>query len=223
MIPSADDIRGIRAVIFDMDGTLVGSEPFTGHSVRRLLAAEGIDDPNLDMGVFHGRTWQAISDALIERHPQLSGICSPALLDGHFEACWEETPPPYIPGAHGALGAAHAVARTAIATSSRRPAVARLVARRGLDSLVDTIVCADDFEPSKPDPACFLLAAERLGVAPASCLVFEDSVAGQTAATRAGMTVVCIGTARDAPGAPRLAIPDYEALPDGFFANITRA
>jgi mannitol-1-/sugar-/sorbitol-6-phosphatase len=223
MIPTARDIRGIQAVIFDMDGTLVDSEPFTGHSVRRLLAAEGIDDPELDMSVFHGRTWQAISDALIARHPQLAGRCTPEGLDAQFEACWEETPPPYIPGAHAALGAAKAHARTAICTSSRRPAVAGLVARRGLAPLLDAVICADDFGPSKPDPACFLLAAERLGVTPARCLVFEDSVAGQTAAARAGMTVVGIGPARAAPEAPRFAIPDYEALPAGFFSAITRA
>lgn len=221
MTPTPRHIRGIGAVIFDMDGTLVDSEPFTARSVGRLLAAEGIADPDLDPSVFHGRTWQAISDALIERHPQLRGRCSPALLDAHFEACWEDRPPPYIAGAHGALTAAHAHARTAIATSSRRPAVSRLVARRGLAPLVDAVVCADDFGPSKPDPACFLLAAERLGVPPGRCLAFEDSVAGQTAAARAGMTVVGIGRMRTGPAAPRFAIRDYGMLPAGFFAGIT--
>lgn len=223
MIPTPADIRGIAAVIFDMDGTLVDSEPYTGLSVQRMLDAAGIVDPDLDMAVFHGRTWQAISDALVERHPSLAGRCTPEALDADFEACWEETPPPYIAGAHGALSQAHAHARTAICTSSRRPAVARLVARRGLEPLLDAVICADDFGPSKPDPACFLLAAERLGVAPDRCLVFEDSVAGQTAALRAGTTVVGIGPVRAGADAPRFAIPHYEVLAPEFFAGITRA
>lgn len=222
MIPTAADISGIQAVVFDMDGTLVDSEPYTGISVRRLLAAQGIDDPDLDMSVFHGCTWQAISDALVARHPGLAGVCTPEGLDAQFEALWEETPPPFIAGAPQALAAAHAQGRTAICTSSRRPAVARLVSARGLGPDLDAIVCADDFGPSKPDPACFLLAAERLGVPPARCLVFEDSVAGQTAAARAGMTVVGIGPLRTGPHAPRFAIPHYEALPAGFFADISR-
>lgn len=222
MIPAVGRIHGIEAVIFDMDGTLVDSEPFTGRSVERMLIAQGIADPELDMQQFHGRTWRSIADALVARHPQLAGACTPERLDAGFEALWEETPPPFIKGAHLALTAAHRHARTAICTSSRRPAVARLVARRGLAPLVDEVVCADDFGPSKPDPACFRLAADRLGVLPSACLVFEDSVAGQTAALRAGMTVVGIGETRHPPMGLRYAIPDYTALPADFFERASR-
>jgi beta-phosphoglucomutase len=223
MIPTAAHLSGIQAVIFDMDGTLVDSEPYTGMSVQRLLDAQGIADPDLDMSAFHGVTWQAISDALVARHPRLAGVCTPDRLEAVFEDLWEETPPPFILGAKAAMVAAKAVARTAICTSSRSAAVTRLVSARGLGPHLDGVICADDFGPSKPDPACFQLTAERLGVAPDRCLVFEDSVAGQTAAARAGMTVVGIGPLRMGDHAPRYAIPHYEALPAGFFAGITRA
>ena len=56
----------------------------------------------------------------------------------------------------------------------------------------DTLVCAGDYEKGKPHPEAFLLAASRLGVAPASCLVFEDTDLGIQAATAAGMASVKI-------------------------------
>jgi HAD superfamily hydrolase (TIGR01509 family) len=54
----------------------------------------------------------------------------------------------------------------------------------------DTLVCAEDYEKSKPDPEAFLLAASRLGVAPEACLVFEDTEMGTQAAKAAGMAWV---------------------------------
>jgi HAD superfamily hydrolase (TIGR01509 family) len=56
----------------------------------------------------------------------------------------------------------------------------------------DTLVCAGDYEKGKPDPEAFLLAASKLGVAPAACLVFEDTDLGIQAATAAGMASVKI-------------------------------
>ncbi len=216
-------IRGVQAVIFDMDGTLVDSEPFTATSVEAMLAAEGIQDPELDPTCFFGRTWQAISDALIARHPQLAGRCSPEVLDARFLQCWRETPPPPIPGALSALAAARACGPTALATSSHRGAVDALVAQLDLARWLDVVVSAEDFARSKPDPECFLLAANRLGVAPRACLVFEDSLAGLQAARAAGMQAVAI--THRTPDIDRaralsdLAVPDYRGLPTDFFCR----
>jgi HAD superfamily hydrolase (TIGR01509 family) len=60
----------------------------------------------------------------------------------------------------------------------------------GILDKFDTLVCAGDYERSKPDPQPFLIAAERLGVAPEDCLVFEDTEMGIQAATAAGMASV---------------------------------
>jgi len=64
----------------------------------------------------------------------------------------------------------------------------------GLLDKFDTIVSADDYKHGKPAPDCYLLAAERLGVAPADCLVFEDTEMGIESATAAGMASVKIPT-----------------------------
>jgi HAD superfamily hydrolase (TIGR01509 family) len=60
----------------------------------------------------------------------------------------------------------------------------------GILDKFETLVCAGDYTKSKPDPEPFLIAAERLGVAPEDCLVFEDTEIGIQAATAAGMTSV---------------------------------
>lgn len=216
-------ICGVEAVIFDMDGTLVDSEPFTAVSVEELLAAEGIEDHELDPTCFFGRTWQAISDELIARHPQLAGRCSPEILDARFLQCWQQTPPPPIPGALSALAAAKACGPTALATSSHRSAVDALMAQLDLSRWLDVVVSSEDFTRSKPDPECFLLAADRLGVAPKACLVFEDSLAGLQAARSAGMQAVAI-THRTpdmeaANALSDLAVPNYRGLPADFFVR----
>jgi HAD superfamily hydrolase (TIGR01509 family) len=66
----------------------------------------------------------------------------------------------------------------------------------GLHALFDTVVTLNDVPAAKPDPAMFLLAAARLGTAPADCLVLEDSAQGMEAARRAGIPALDV---REAP------------------------
>jgi len=68
----------------------------------------------------------------------------------------------------------------------------------GLRDAVSFSLGAEDYGPGKPDPSCFLMAAERLGVNPEQCVVFEDSAAGVLAAKSAGMS--CVALVR--PGLP---------------------
>ena len=76
-----------------------------------------------------------------------------------------------------------------VSGSTKESVTASLVTLKLLDRF-DTMVCAGDYQRSKPDPEPFLLAAERLGVAPGACLVFEDTEMGIRAATAAGMASV---------------------------------
>jgi beta-phosphoglucomutase family hydrolase len=76
-----------------------------------------------------------------------------------------------------------------VSGSTRDSVTASLIALNLLDRF-DTLVCAGDYKKSKPDPEAFLLAAERLGVAPEHCLVFEDTEMGIQAASAAGMAWV---------------------------------
>jgi HAD superfamily hydrolase (TIGR01509 family) len=76
-----------------------------------------------------------------------------------------------------------------VSGSTRESVKVSLVSLKLLDRF-EELVCAGDYEKSKPDPEAFLLAAARLGVAPESCLVFEDTDLGIQAAKAAGMASV---------------------------------
>jgi HAD superfamily hydrolase (TIGR01509 family) len=91
----------------------------------------------------------------------------------------------YIEASHGRISVA------VVSGSTRDSVTASLEALKILDRF-DTLVCAGDYARSKPDPEPFLIAAERLGKAPADCLVFEDTDMGIQAATAAGMASVKI-------------------------------
>jgi HAD superfamily hydrolase (TIGR01509 family) len=78
-----------------------------------------------------------------------------------------------------------------VSGSTRESVTASLVSLKLLDKF-DTLVCAGDYKKSKPDPEAFLLAAAKLGVAPETCLVFEDTDMGIQAARAAGMAFVKI-------------------------------
>jgi HAD superfamily hydrolase (TIGR01509 family) len=68
----------------------------------------------------------------------------------------------------------------------------RTLGALGLVEKFDAIVCSEDYERGKPFPDPFLVAAEKLGVEPSRCLVFEDTVTGELAAKAAGMTSVLV-------------------------------
>lgn len=78
----------------------------------------------------------------------------------------------------------------AVVSGSARDSVTASLTTLNLLDRFDTLVCAGEYEKSKPDPEAFLMAASRLGVAPQSCLVFEDTLMGIQAATAAGMASV---------------------------------
>jgi mannitol-1-/sugar-/sorbitol-6-phosphatase len=214
------ELRGIEAVLFDMDGTLVLTEDRTERALAALLVAVGAapDDAEIDLTRFHGVTWAETGVWLAERYPALRGVDIAAELQGRFHETFVDDPPSQVPGAREAVAAAAAVVPTAIVTSSNRETLALVCDQLDLHGLVTATVAAEDCTRSKPSPQPFTRAAERLGVDPRSCLVFEDSVAGVQAARAAGAAVIAIGP--ESGHEPWLV--DYRDLPPGFFAEATR-
>jgi HAD superfamily hydrolase (TIGR01509 family) len=103
---------------------------------------------------------------------------------------------PLLPGVEALLRQAkQAGLQRAVASSSSCGWVDGWLGRHGIRDLLDVVVARDDVCKVKPDPELFLLAASRLRVAPAGCLVFEDSPNGMRAALAAGMRCVAVPNA----------------------------
>ena len=193
------------AVLFDMDGTLLSSIGSVVRSWTRLAQEFGI--PAESFGDFHGIPARALLDILMaerpvaERERAFARIVEIEVADvGDIEV---------LPGAAAAL-AAVAESGAIVTSSTRRLALARLAAS-GL-SAPEVVVFAEDVTRGKPDPDPYLLAAARLGVAPARCLVVEDSAAGVAAARAAGAATVALTTSEPGAIGADLTVPDLSAL-----------
>ncbi|MDH3531811.1 MAG: HAD family phosphatase [Gammaproteobacteria bacterium] len=221
------DIGNIGAVLFDMDGTLVDSEPMTGPVIRAFCREHGIADADYQWTEFYGVTWQQVARRIATDHLQNADIIDMA---AELHRIWlrmcKENPPVPVPGAIEAVRKAHARLPTAIVSSAYRESIDLTVDQLGLADYVTCRVGAEDYAKSKPAPDGFLHAAAALHTAPQSCLVFEDSRAGLQAARAARMKVIAIThrsnvAARASQLADR-AIRDFTMLEDGFFDTIGR-
>lgn len=178
------------AVLFDLDGTLVDSGPAV---LRSWVAWAGENDITPErLHGFHGMPALRILEVLAE-----DGLLAPERVLAAAERLeqlevGDVDDVVLLPGAAAALEAIGA-ARSAIVTSCTAPLAAARIAASGLSSPA-VVVTAGDVAVGKPDPAPFLLAAQRLNVSPERCLVVEDAVSGLEAAQAAGMSSLAVTT-----------------------------
>lgn len=181
-------------VIFDLDGTLVDSEPNYYEAGRRLLAGYGVADFSWEQ---HARFIGIGTRETLEILSREFGIDAPLeeLLAGKNRAYLElarahtEVFPEMRTFVERLSAAGHPMA---VASGSSRAAIEAVLAGTGLDALLTTLVSAEEVAHGKPEPDVFLEAARRLGVDPADCVVLEDAAPGALAAHRAGMRCIAV-------------------------------
>jgi HAD superfamily hydrolase (TIGR01509 family) len=184
------------AYLFDCDGTIADSMPLHYIAWNKALAEWNCEFDEELFYAWGGMPVAEIISTLNEKH----GLCMPVETVSrrkeslYFELLPRLRPVPevleHIQAEHGRIPFA------VVSGSTRESVVASLTALNLLDRF-DTLVCAGDYEKSKPDPEAFLLAAARLGVAPEACLVFEDTEMGVQAAKAAGMAAVKVPPPRE--------------------------
>ncbi len=187
----------IKAVIFDVDGVLVRTDAMHEHAWRTLAQREGLPFPDglsdKLRGVSRERSLELLLGSASDRY---TGEQRAGLMHFKNELFLAEvramTPTDVLPGVRELITELkNAGGKLAAASASRN---ARLVLdRTDLASSLDAIIDGNDAPLAKPNPQCFLLAAQALGVAPADCVVVEDAPAGVEAAINAGMKVVGVG------------------------------
>ena len=193
-----------EALLLDMDGTLVHSTTEV-ETVWRLWCQGHRLDPAPVLAMCHGVRSREVIRALA---PQLDLVREVALLD-ELEIQHAGVAEP-IAGARTLL-AALPPARWALVTSASQRVARHRLASAGLP-LPRWLIGAEEVVRGKPDPEPYLLAARRLGLAPADCLVFEDAPAGIRSALQAGCQVVQIGGDKRFDGGVRARLEDWRQI-----------
>jgi HAD superfamily hydrolase (TIGR01509 family) len=199
---------GIQAVVFDLDGVLIDSEPLwdeVREELTRELGGRWHANAQRDMMGMSSREWarymhdelgvdlppEEISDQVVDRVKARLGADLPLL-----------------PHAREAVEALAAHTRLAIASSANRPVIDFVLERSGLARNFEATVSSEEVAKGKPAPDVYLEAARRLGVDAPACAAIEDSQNGLRAASAAGMRVVAIPNKKYPPEPDALALAD---------------
>ncbi|AUG79480.1 HAD family hydrolase [Kitasatospora sp. MMS16-BH015] len=203
-----------RALLLDMDGTLVNSDAVVERCWRRWAERHGLD-PAAVLRVAHGRQGHLTMAELLPDRPMAEHLAENRLMLAEETADTEGLVP--VLGAPAFLAALTGLPHALVTSADDRLARTRMAAA-GLPYPA-VAVTAESVSASKPDPEGFLKGAAELGFAPADCLAFEDSEAGLAAARAAGIPVVGIGPRAAAhpceAHAPTLAEVTVTPGPDG--------
>lgn len=202
----------LKTALFDFDGVIVDTEPIYDifWNEAGIRYETGIDN---FAAVIKGTTLPYIIEKYFsDRTEEFRRMVVKESTE------YESTMP--LPTMPGSIEFLHLLkekgVQMGLVTSSDNSKVERAFKLHHLDNLFDTVVTADRITKGKPDPMCYLLAANDLGVSPADCLVFEDSFAGIQAGTAAGMRVIGLSTTNPAES---LKDKVYEVIPN--FEKIT--
>jgi HAD superfamily hydrolase (TIGR01509 family) len=179
--------KQIKAALFDLDGVIFDTEPqytiFWGAQCREFHP----EHPGLEHEI-KGSTLDQIynkwfAGELETKREEVTQRLNAFEAQMHYD---------YLAGLEAFLADLHrAGVKTAVVTSSNQPKMQSVYrSHPEFQSLFDAILTSEDFSRSKPFPDCYLSAAEKFGVAPEECVVFEDSINGLKSGRAAGMKVV---------------------------------
>jgi HAD superfamily hydrolase (TIGR01509 family) len=205
-------ILGMKALLFDMDGTLADTEPLHLDALRHMLRDHGVDP---DIPDFHsriaGRTSEAVAAVFFPDAPLADLQSRVRAKEQRFRDLAENIAP--APGLLALLDrAARDGIKTGLVTNAPMENVSFMLAALGVEGRFDTIVVAADLPRAKPDPLPYLTAQDKLSVRADEALAFEDSLPGIRSATGAGLR--CIGISTSLPGEALLAAGAFQVMPD---------
>ena len=186
----------VPALLFDLDGTMLDTDPIHMAVFTELMAAYGLEvDEPFYMTHVHGRLNEDFFAEFLPDHPDPKG------LSRTKEAIFRERLPrpyPEMPGLTSLLDRAEAAGwHIAVVTNAERANAEAMLGAIGHRSRIDVLVIGEECKRAKPDPEPYLTAMQALGQDPGSCIAFEDSGSGLRAARASGAHVVGMGSSLD--------------------------
>jgi HAD superfamily hydrolase (TIGR01509 family) len=186
-LPAGD----FAAYIFDCDGTLADTMPLHYRAWCGALREHECEFPEALFYELGGVPTEKIVEILNERHGHTMPPAETARRkEDLFLAMLSEIGP--IEPVVAVVNEVSGRLPMAVASGGHRRVVTRILDALGLLGKFDAVICSEDYTRGKPSPDPFLIAAKRLGVDPAKCLVFEDTPTGEEAARAAGMKWVLV-------------------------------
>jgi HAD superfamily hydrolase (TIGR01509 family) len=183
----------IRAVIFDMDGVIVDSEPYSMQALIDTLRQYGVEPTEHDLRRSYGRR---IRDDFLDYFSRYGVAADVNVAIAHKDARYYHLAAGHLQPFPGVMPLLKRLRdhgyNLALASSGDRVKVAFGMQALKLHGTFEAVVSGDDVDHSKPDPAIYLTAARRIGVSPAECVAIEDAPAGVEAAKRAGMRCIAV-------------------------------
>ncbi len=188
-----------RAFIFDMDGTLVDNMQFHTRAWQQMLAEEGVEmDAHQFLVKTAGKTNREILPTIFGEISECELVRLSLRKEELYRGFFIEHRRP-VPGTVQFLEAArNAGIKMAVATAAPDANVEFILDGLDLRRFFDAVTTAADIKNGKPDPEIFLTSAEKLGIKPENCIVFEDAINGLEAARRAKMVAIGITTVNSA-------------------------
>lgn len=179
-----------RAVLWDMDGTLIDSEPAHALAFDAALADLGLSVPHSFHDAQIGASAEQVHQALVAQTGSSVSLADWLAVKWCHFIEQSATITQRVPVAAVAMALAARGVPMALVSNSTADEVALCLTATGLDRVLPITISRTELQRGKPDPEGFLLAAKRLGCAPENCLVVEDSRLGAAAGLAAGMTVL---------------------------------
>ena len=204
--------KDLQAVLWDMDGTLVDTEPFWMAAQRELASMHGLEWTAEQAHLTVGQAMPVSAGILRDHGVNLSveEIIKELL---HRVLAKLDQGIPWLPGAERVLAdLVEQEIPSALVTMAFSPVATRVASAAPIGTF-HAVVAGDSVQQGKPHPAPYLTAAELLGVQPSTCVAVEDSISGTTSAQAAGMQVVVVpGVVQQDPAPGRHFVTSLETV-----------
>jgi beta-phosphoglucomutase family hydrolase len=213
-----------RAVLWDMDGTLLDSAEYHWRTWQEVLEPEGHILTRDRFTATFGRRNQAVLRELLGRDvPESEMTRIETTKEARYRELVRTGGIKPLPGVVDWLARLRDAGwRQAIASSAPRLNIATILETLGLAAMFDAVAGSEDVTRGKPDPQIFLVAAAKLDLPPARCIVVEDALAGVEAAHQAGMRCIGVGPSHTTLPAD-VTVPSLVALPSDVFDRLVPA